>query len=213
MASYVSREDESNPVLWLVIRAVIMALSCPLGIADVSHKKSSPKAILTKLVRSITPSYTTSTHNIQVVNWISLCFRLEPTRPITLHQKALFLLWLSIIFLWVTLKTKRYILKWRDKWKAKRMEDEEKDLAEKGMNFNRCMIQVTEKPYYCELQIQLVIATWEIILSPGQTDLQVVASRSNLNMRNLGWVAKRRRTFSRKFMQVVKKKNLSEATA
>ena len=173
MASSVRREDESNPVLWLVIRAVIMALSCPLDrdCPMCPTRKISPKAILTKLVRSITPSYTRSTHNIQVVNWISLCFRLEPTRPITLHQKALFLLWLSIIFLWVTLKTKRYILKWRDKWKAKRMEDEEKDLAEKGMNFNRCMIQVTEKPYYCELQIQLVIATWEIILKPWPNGL------------------------------------------
>ena len=84
--------------------------------------------------------------NIQGVERIPFHFRLEPTRPITLHQKALFLFWLSIIFLWVTLKTKRYILKWRDKWKAKQMEDEEKDLAEKGMNFNRCMIHVTEKP-------------------------------------------------------------------
>lgn len=61
-------------------------------------------------------------------------FRLEPTRPITIHQKALFLFWLSIIFLCVTLKSKRYILKWRDKWKAKQKKEEEADLAEKGIN-------------------------------------------------------------------------------
>ena len=88
------------------------------------------QAILTKLVRSITHIH--GQYSSCPLNF--LCYRLEPTRPITLHQKALFLLWLSIIFLWVTLKTKRYILKWRDKWKAKQMEDEEKDLAEKGMN-------------------------------------------------------------------------------
>ena len=74
--------------------------------------------------------------------WISLYFRLEPTRPITLHQKALFVFWLSIIVLWVMLKGKRYILKWRDKWRAKQMEDEEADLAEKGVNFHKRTIYV-----------------------------------------------------------------------
>lgn len=83
------------------------------------------------------------------------------------------------------------------------MEDEERDLAEKGMNFNRCMIQVTEKPYYCELQIQLVIATWEIILKPWPNGLASCRKQKQLKHGNLGWVAKRRRTFSHKFMQVV----------
>ena len=40
------------------------------------------------------------------------------------------------------LKGKRYILKWRDKWRAKQMEDEEADLAEKGMNFHKRMIYI-----------------------------------------------------------------------
>jgi len=56
-------------------------------------------------------------------------FRLPPTRPITLHQKALFCFWLSVILIWVGVKSKRYILKWRDKWKAKK---EGEDADEKG---------------------------------------------------------------------------------
>lgn len=43
------------------------------------------------------------------------------------------------------LKTKRYILKWRDKWRAKQMEDEEADLAEKGIYFNKRIIHVLEQ--------------------------------------------------------------------
>lgn len=63
---------------------------------------------------------------------IPLFLRVEPTHPITIHQKALFCLWLSIIFLWVMLKTKRYILKWRDKRKANEEEDKEAEGDEKG---------------------------------------------------------------------------------
>lgn len=63
---------------------------------------------------------------------IPLFLRVEPKRPITIHQKALFCLWLSIIFLWVMLKTKRYILKWRDKRKANEEEDKEAEGDEKG---------------------------------------------------------------------------------
>ena len=63
---------------------------------------------------------------------IPLVLRVEPKRPITIHQKALFCLWLSIIFLWVMLKTKRYILKWRDKRKANEEEDKEAEGDEKG---------------------------------------------------------------------------------
>ena len=33
MASYVNKQDELNPVLWLATRAGKIALSCPLGIA------------------------------------------------------------------------------------------------------------------------------------------------------------------------------------
>ena len=50
------------------------------------------------------------------------------------------------------LKSKRYILKWRDKWRAKQMEDEEVDLAEKGTNFHKRTIFAIEKPYCESLQ-------------------------------------------------------------
>ena len=45
------------------------------------------------------------------------------------------------------------------------------------------------------------------VLSPGQTDRQVVASRRKLNLgtRDLRWVAKRTRKFPRKYTQVPKK--------
>lgn len=42
----------------------------------------------------------------------------------------------------MTLKGKRYILKWRDKWRAKQIEGEEADFAEKGMNFHKRIIHV-----------------------------------------------------------------------
>ena len=47
---------------------------------------------------------------------------------------------------------------------------------------------------------------WACELSPGQTDLQVVASGRKLNLRRgLRWVAKRTRKFPRKFTLVAKK--------
>ena len=45
------------------------------------------------------------------------------------------------------------------------------------------------------------------VLSPGQTDSQVVASSHKLNLRrDLRWEAKRARTFPRKYTKVEKKK-------
>ncbi|XP_068760532.1 uncharacterized protein [Montipora capricornis] len=52
------------------------------------------------------------------LNSIQSLGRLPPTRPTTIHQKALFVLWLSIVLIWVCLKSKRYYSKWRDKCKA-----------------------------------------------------------------------------------------------
>ena len=47
---------------------------------------------------------------------------------------------------------------------------------------------------------------FESLLSPGQTDWQVVASGRKLNLRrDLRWVAKRTRKFPRKYTQVAKK--------
>ena len=44
------------------------------------------------------------------------------------------------------------------------------------------------------------------VLSPGQTDRQVVASGRKLNVRkDLRWVAKRTRKFPRKYTQLAKK--------
>ncbi|KAL9956833.1 hypothetical protein ACROYT_G038376 [Oculina patagonica] len=80
------------------------------------------------------------------LNSIQTLGRLEPTRPITIHQKALFLFWLSIIFLCVTLKSKRYILKWRDKWKAKQKEEEEADMAEKEKDNVLISVYSVHKP-------------------------------------------------------------------
>ena len=46
------------------------------------------------------------------------------------------------------------------------------------------------------------------LLSPGQTDRQVVGSGRKLNLgRDLRWVAKRTRKFPRKYTQVAKKKH------
>ena len=48
-------------------------------------------------------------------------------------------------------------------------------------------------------------------LSPGRTDLQVVASGRKLNLRrDLRWVAKRTRKFPRKYTQVAKKTILKQ---
>ena len=45
--------------------------------------------------------------------------------------------------------------------------------------------------------------------SPSQTDQQVVASGSKLNLcRDLRWVAKRTRKFPRNYMQLEQKKNI-----
>ena len=50
------------------------------------------------------------------------------------------------------------------------------------------------------------------LLSPGQTDQQVVASGCKLNLRrNFRWVAKRTRKFPRKYTQVANK-NISKQT-
>ena len=47
-----------------------------------------------------------------------------------------------------------------------------------------------------------------IVLSPGQTHRQVVASGRKLNLRrDLRWVAKRTRKFPRKYPQVAKKRH------
>ena len=44
---------------------------------------------------------------------------MEPTRPITLHQKALFCFWISVIALWILLRAIRHFKKWRDKGESK----------------------------------------------------------------------------------------------
>ena len=56
MASSVSRQDETNPLLWLATRVGKMALSCPFGISHcVSQGNNDP--LLTKLVSINTAGY------------------------------------------------------------------------------------------------------------------------------------------------------------
>lgn len=38
-------------------------------------------------------------------------FRLDPSAPVTLHQKALFTFWMSTIFLWTLLKFRKILMK------------------------------------------------------------------------------------------------------
>ena len=56
---------------------------------------------------------------------------------------------------------------------------------------------------FCTRNIAQVCKWFPIVLSPGQTDLQVVASGRKLNLRrDLRWVAKQTRKFPRKYTQV-----------
>ena len=56
------------------------------------------------------------------------------------------------------------------------------------------------------LSYQVSFPSLQILLSPGQTDRQVVASGRKCNLhRDLGWVAKRTRKFYHKYTQVTLK--------
>ncbi|KAK3749972.1 hypothetical protein QZH41_008462 [Actinostola sp. cb2023] len=52
-------------------------------------------------------------NNVETYGWLA------PTRPITLHQKALFCLWMIIITSWLTHLTLKLIRKWKTKRKMK----------------------------------------------------------------------------------------------